>query len=215
MKRFCPVATGNGADFPILSRELRKSGKIGRYWVMVTPDAQPNGAPSPDEFVALTLANQTRIRNFIHSLVSNREDAEDIFQKTSVVLWKKFDQYEPGTSFASWAMRVAYFEICDYRKKLARARVTFSQELFDKLADQVQSVSLEEDDRRDALDHCLQGLSENNRELIRLRYIEDLPAEQVAEQIDRPVKTVYRILQKVRQWLQSCVQTRLTQSSSP
>lgn len=166
-------------------------------------------APSPDEFVALTLANQTRIRNFIQSLVSNREDAEDIFQRTSVVLWKKFDQYEPGTSFASWAMRVAYFEICDYRKKIARARVTFSQDLFDRLADEVQAVCLQEDERRDALDRCLQSLSENNRELVRLRYLEDLSMEDVARQIDRPVKTVYRVLQKVRSWLQGCIHTRI------
>lgn len=178
------------------------------------PDA-PNPSSNPDEFVALTLANQTKIRNFIHSLVSNREDAEDIFQRTSVVLWKKFSQYEPGTSFASWAMRVAYYEICDYRKKLARARVTFSQDLFDKLADEVENVCLQEDERRDALDRCMQGLSTTNRELVRLRYLEDLPMEEVAKQINRPVKTVYRVLQKVRSWLQGCIHTRISQGSTP
>ncbi|MEM0970136.1 MAG: sigma-70 family RNA polymerase sigma factor [Verrucomicrobiota bacterium] len=177
---------------------------------MASADEEKVPEKNPDEFVALSLANQTRIRRFILSLISNREDAEDVYQKTSVVLWKKFDQYEPGTSFASWAMRVAYYEICDYRKKLARARVTFSQELFDKLADQVREVSLEEDVRRDALDTCLQGLNENNRELVRLRYLEDLSMEDVAKQIKRPTKTVYRILQKVRSWLQHCIETRIT-----
>ncbi len=164
---------------------------------------------SPEDFVALVLANQVRIRNFIRSLVSNREDADDLFQKTSVVLWRKFDQYEPGTNFASWAMRVAYFEVCDYRKKMARARVTFSQEVFDALAEKVSEVSLDEDIRKDALESCVDGLSEMNRELIRLRYIEDLPMEAVAEQIDRPPKTVYRILQQVRSWLLNCIQHRL------
>jgi RNA polymerase sigma-70 factor (ECF subfamily) len=172
-----------------------------------------NPSPAPDEFVALVLANQVRIRNFIRSLVSNRHDAEDLFQRTSVVLWKKFGQYEPGSSFASWAMRIAYFEICDYRKRLARAKVTFSQEVFDALARQVSALEEhEEDSRREALEACLDGLSERNRELIRLRYLEDLEVEDVARLVDRPAKTVYRILQQVRHWLHGCIQHRLTRN---
>jgi RNA polymerase sigma-70 factor (ECF subfamily) len=171
---------------------------------------------APDEFVALVLANQLRIRNFIRSLVANRHDAEDLFQRTSVVLWKKFDQYEPNSSFASWAMRVAYFEICDYRKRLARARVTFSQEVFDALAEKVAKLTEEEEDnRREALEACLAGLSEQNRDLIRMRYLEGLDVEDVAKLVDRPVKTVYRILQQVRNWLQGCIQHRLTRHPSP
>ncbi len=172
--------------------------------------------PDPDEFVALVLANQVRIRNFIRSLVSNKHDAEDLFQRTSVVLWRKFDLYEPGTSFASWAMRVAYFEICDYRKRLARAKVTFSQELFDSLARRVAELEEgEEDTRREALEACMEGLSEQNRELIRLRYIEDLEVDDVARLVDRPAKTVYRILQQVRQWLHGCIQHRISRNVSP
>tara|TARA_R110002096_G_scaffold273422_9_gene467271 strand:+ start:9071 stop:9613 length:543 start_codon:yes stop_codon:yes gene_type:complete len=176
---------------------------------MPTNGTSPSGSESPEDFVALVLANQVRIRNFIRSLISNREDAEDLFQKTSVVLWRKFSQYEPGTNFASWAMRVAYFEVCDYRKKMARARVTFSQEVFDALAEKVSEISQDEDIRRDALEICIDGLSETNRELVRLRYIEDLPMEDVAKQIDRPSKTVYRILKQVRSWLLNCIQHRL------
>lgn len=170
----------------------------------------------PDEFVALVLANQLRIRNFIRSLVSNRHDAEDLYQRTSVVLWKKFDQYEPGTSFASWAMRVAYFEICDYRKRLARAKVTFSQEIFDILAEKVAKLTEEEDDsRREALEACLAGLSDQNRELIRMRYLEGLEVDDVAKMVDRPAKTVYRILQQVRHWLHGCIQHRIARDPSP
>jgi RNA polymerase sigma-70 factor (ECF subfamily) len=199
-------------------RDFRQKGKkitpphsVTERVGTVRPDS---GAP--DEFVALVLANQLRIRNFIRSLVSNRHDADDLFQRTSVVLWKKFDQYEPGTSFASWAMRVAYFEICDYRKRLARAKVTFSQEVFDALAEKVAKLTEEEDDtRREALEACLAGLSEQNRELIRMRYLEGLDVEDVSKLVDRPAKTVYRILQHVRGWLQGCIQHRLARDPSP
>ncbi len=173
-------------------------------------NAEPN---EPEEFVSLILANQLRIHNFIRSLVSSRQDAEDLYQKTSMVLWRKFDQYEPGTNFASWAMRVAYFEVCDYRKKMARARVTFSQEVFDALADKVAEVSEQADERREALEHCINGLSDSHKDLIRMRYLQDKTVEEVALQIDRPVKTVYRILQQVRSWLQNCIETRMSRDT--
>ncbi len=169
--------------------------------------------PEPDEFVSLILSNQVRIHNFIRSLVSNRQDAEDLFQKTSMVLWRKFDQYESGTNFASWAMRVAYFEVCDYRKKLARSKVTFNQEIFDALSEKVAELSLGADERREALEFCLGSLSDVNKELIQLRYMQDKTVEEVAEAVDRPVKTVYRILQQVRSWLQGCIETRLSRES--
>ena len=169
---------------------------------------------APEDFVALILANQARIHNFIRSLISNKSDADDLYQRTSVILWRKFDQYQAGTNFASWAMRVAYFEVCDYRKRMARAKVTFSQEVFDALAEKVSEVSLEEDIRRDALQFCIEGLSDQNREMIRMRYIEDLPIDEVANHLKRPTKTVYRILQQVRNWLQGCIENRLAREAT-
>ncbi|MEM7011788.1 MAG: sigma-70 family RNA polymerase sigma factor [Verrucomicrobiota bacterium] len=175
---------------------------------------RPAQEAQAEDFVALILANQSRIHNFIRSLIPNKSDADDLFQKTSVVLWKKFEQYEPGTNFASWAMRVAYFEVCDYRKKMARARVTFSQDVFDALSEKVAEVSMDEDRRRDALEICIDGLNENNRELIRLRYIEDLAVDDVSKQIGRPSKTVYRVLSQVRKWLMNCIETRMTKETA-
>ena len=60
-----------------------------------------------EQFVSLILANQLRIHGFIRSLVPNHADVEDLFQQTSIVLWRKFKDYEAGTNFAAWAMRVA------------------------------------------------------------------------------------------------------------
>jgi RNA polymerase sigma factor (sigma-70 family) len=65
------------------------------------------------------------------------------------------------------------------------------------------------------LEVCLAGLSEQNRELIRMRYLEGLEVEDVAKLVDRPAKTVYRILQQVRTWLHGCIQHRIARQPSP
>ena len=66
---------------------------------------------SSGEFIRLFLQNERRIYAFIVSLLPDLTDAEDVLQETSVVLWEKFDQFQPGTNFVSWACKIAHFKV--------------------------------------------------------------------------------------------------------
>ncbi|MGB0581965.1 MAG: sigma factor [Limisphaerales bacterium] len=46
-------------------------------------------------FVAEFAQCQGKLQAYIRSLLPHRADAEDVFQKTSMTLWRKFDQWEP------------------------------------------------------------------------------------------------------------------------
>ena len=45
---------------------------------------------------------------------------EDVFQAANLVLWRKFDQFEPGTNFFAWACQIIRYEVLKYREKYAR-----------------------------------------------------------------------------------------------
>ncbi|MEM1297268.1 MAG: sigma factor [Verrucomicrobiota bacterium] len=59
-------------------------------------DADSNNLPnSPGPaFVSEFARCQAKLQSYIRSLLPNRADAVDVFQKTSVTLWRKFDQWE-------------------------------------------------------------------------------------------------------------------------
>ena len=57
---------------------------------------------------------------FTTTLLPVAADAEDVLQEANMVLWEKFDQYVPGTSFFAWACRVIRFQVLKYREKQAR-----------------------------------------------------------------------------------------------
>jgi DNA-directed RNA polymerase specialized sigma24 family protein len=59
------------------------------------------------EFARLLTATHRRLYAFILALAANPADADDIMQETRGVLWRKLNDFEPGTDFASWAMAVA------------------------------------------------------------------------------------------------------------
>ncbi len=63
-----------------------------------------------NEFLRLIMANQKPIYALILGMIPNRDDAEDIFQETVLVMWSKFDSFERGTSAVSKKL-VSHFVI--------------------------------------------------------------------------------------------------------
>ena len=51
------------------------------------------------EFAEYLLPCQSRLYGYIHSLVRDLNDADDLYQQTALILWKKFAEFDRGRSF--------------------------------------------------------------------------------------------------------------------
>lgn len=163
-----------------------------------------------EQFVALFAEHRDEIFRFVLSILPHQADAEDVFQRTSVILWRKFDSFQEGTNFFRWAARIAQLEVLDYRKKLGRRRLGFwTNDLVELIAD----TRLEEHDvlqqQRSALQHCLDRLKPKDRELIELRYTNHRTSKSLAEALGRPAVTIYKSLARIRRSLYECIERRL------
>jgi RNA polymerase sigma-70 factor (ECF subfamily) len=162
-----------------------------------------------EQFLELFLAHDRRIHGFILALVPNWSDADDLLQETSAVLWRRLDEFEPGTDFAAWAMSIARYQILNYRRRERSRGKCFSDRAFDALAEQATSTAASADARRDALEDCLAKLSDRERELVRLRYQPGATTREVADRLGRPLKSVYKTLNRVHEALLLCVRRSL------
>src|SRR6056297_854003 len=63
-----------------------------------------------EQFVSLFTRHEPGLRAFVRSLVFSWDDANEIMQNTGLVLWRKFDTFDPETDFMRWACVVARFE---------------------------------------------------------------------------------------------------------
>ncbi len=162
-----------------------------------------------ERFLQLFLAHQRRLFGFLLTLVPDWTDAEDLLQETSVAIWRKLDQFEPGTDFAAWAQNIARYEVLNYRRKRSRSRVFFSDETIELLADQMATMGQDADARRDALESCLAKLKPRDGELIHLRYQSGATTQSVAERLDQSIQAVYRALNKIHGQLLRCVRRSL------
>jgi len=169
------------------------------------PDEQGDGPSSTERFLALLMSNQRRVHAFILSLVPNRNDADDLLQESIIVMWRKFESFQPGTDFLAWAMAIARFEVMRHRQKHARSKLVFGEDLLDSLAAMTLAKSEQFEARHDALERCLGKLSDRDRELITLRYQEGLAIKEVASRVGRPAGGMYKAMARVHTALSLCV----------
>ena len=163
-------------------------------------------ADRTQEFLELLTQHDRALGVYVYSLVSSSADADDILQQTKLILWRCFDQFESGTNFIAWARKTAFHQILTHRRQKKRELLPLSEEVLDLLHDEVSRLSDAGDERRDALRSCLAKLPSQHRQLVQLRYFEELEIEQIAERIRSTVAAVYRALSRVRCTLMDCIE---------
>ena len=157
----------------------------------------------------LFLQNQRRIYGLILALVPNGPDADDILQETSAVLWQKFDEFDPGTNYAAWALRIARYQVMAYYTAKRRQKARLSDETLDAVVERMASRPEREDARSAALDGCLEDLPEPDRQLIELRYRAGASVEEVARRSGKSVVGAYKALHRAHDRLLQCMRGKL------
>ena len=168
------------------------------------------------EFAEHLRRSQTRLYGYVHSLVRDLNDADDLFQQTALVLWKKFDEFDHGRSFFAWACGIARLEVANFLRGRGRQRLYFSDDLNLLLIEAQEEMSdAELDDRRDALARCVEKLRQRDRELLAECYGEGSGVSEAAGRHGRSAQSVYNSLRRIRRSLFECVARTLAAESRP
>lgn len=162
-----------------------------------------------ERFARLLATCQRRVFLYALSLLHNAADAEEVLQETNLVLWRKFDQYQPGTHFDRWACRIAYYEVLKFREKKGPTEQLFTSAFVESLAEEVDKGMDLLEARRNALAQCLGKLSENDRRLVMLRYHAQATTRGVAEALGRSVQGTRKALHRIRMALLACIERTL------
>ena len=169
-----------------------------------------------EQFVSLYSGHQRRLYLYTLTLLPTLIDAEDVLQEANLVLWRKFDQYQPGTNFFAWACRIIHYEVLKYREKHARAAKLLEPDVLDRLAQlAVENVEHLDEFHRRALIDCMARLSLGDRELIRQRYLEAMAVQAMAAAMNRSPNAVSKSLGRIRRLLLDCIEDSVDGQDRP
>ncbi|MFT4546896.1 MAG: RNA polymerase sigma-70 factor (ECF subfamily) [Pseudoalteromonas tetraodonis] len=173
------------------------------------PDAEDDDY---ETFVRLFAQYEPDLRRFIRSLIPTAVDTDEVLQQTAIVMWRKFDQFDPTTKFMKWGCVISRFEALAYRRKMARDRLVFREDVMSLMADE----GSEEIDQREvehrALDECLTALPEKQRKFLILAYTPGVKVKELAEEAGSTAAAFYMRLKRLRRPLMECIEAKLQQA---
>ena len=167
------------------------------------------------QFLSLLLASQRQISSYIGVLVPNFNDADDILQQTITVMWEKFGQYKPGTDFAAWGVRIAYFNILRYRKANRKTKLQLSDTVFQSFCEVMERKYSRTDEKLSALRSCIQKLAAADKRFLHLRYGMNQSVHGIAQQTRKSIQYIYRTLTRIHQMLHRCIHRTLAEEGTP
>ncbi len=145
------------------------------------------------QFSQFVREHENGLFNYVFRLVGSREEAEDITQDALLQAYRTWNQVDPEASggYVKWCYRIARnLSIDTLRKKKPRA---IDDEELDRAAD---TRSLKPEDiyehrvQSSTLRECILALEDKYRDVLILRYQEELSYEQIAEILEVPVSTI-------------------------
>ncbi len=160
-------------------------------------------------FVTLLTEHRHRLFAFIAKQLVNPADVEDVFQKTSVVLWTKMELFNPNGSFFHWACGVAFNEVRNFLTVQRRSKLHFDVELVQLLAEEAEAEDEIAAARLAALRVCMEKLSIRQQEILQRCYMGTTTISEVASGMGRERSALYKQLARLREKLIECIRLRL------
>ena len=169
--------------------------------------AEENSQHSLQAIRRWTLA-QPLVSAYLGGIVASKSDRDDLLQETAVAVLKSYGSYDAARSFDGWVLGVAQNVLRNHFRKLSRERLIFDETLLAGLAESFETVAAEQAERLDQLDECLGQLAPAARSLCDLRYRDELSIDSIAQRLGKTTAAVAKTLQRVREQLRGCIESR-------
>lgn len=141
------------------------------------PDLRSRGLSDRARFEAVYAACQKAIVGYVLRRVTRPEDGADVIAETFLVAWRRLDEVPEGEEACLWLYGVARRALANQRRGEQR-RTALAERLRAELA--TAPAVHERGIRLRELAEALAGLTESDRELLRLEGWEGLDAAQIA-----------------------------------
>jgi RNA polymerase sigma-70 factor (ECF subfamily) len=171
--------------------------------------------PLPDrvELVQALARVEPAVRAYAYAILRDFHLAEDAAQEVALVAAERWESLPRGEAFRGWALEAARRKALELRRKAAQARrrdqaagADLAEATWEALAPRFAAAPT---DLAGALRECLDRLPPHAVEMVRSRYGDNRPCEEIAGRLRRTVQSVYAILKRARLALVACVDRRV------
>ena len=158
----------------------------------------------PKAFGELYLLYVEQVFRYLYSRIGNAPEAEDATAQTFLGAFESFDKFRQDRHFASWLFTIARNKAVDHFRQ--RKNIPSIDEAVDIPVNNDPLSGVIQSEQAAALSTLIQALPEEDRELLRLRFLADMSFPEIAHFLRRNEeavkKSLYRLLARLHSQLE-------------
>ena len=139
-----------------------------------------------------------RLRRFALGLTSTADQADDLVQAGCLKALERSEQWQAGTSLASWMFRILQNTWLDQQRMVQRRNTVADSDAVEQHVGEDGNRVHENQDTLRKVQHLIEHLPEDQRVVLLLVCVEGLPYKEVSAVLDVPVGTVMSRLSRAR-----------------
>jgi RNA polymerase sigma factor (sigma-70 family) len=163
-------------------------------------------------FEILVRENADSLTVFLRASVYDQAAADDLFQETMLIAWRKIGDYDRSRPFGAWLRGIAKRLVLAQYRKAAKEVTLADERVVDYLDQRMAQVDRQPGDTLDekiaALRDCIARLDPLYQEPIELHYRHCRTAEWIANHLATTKDAVQKRLQRARMQLAECLERK-------
>ena len=163
-----------------------------------------------DAFEPLLDRHLQHVRTFVALRAPAAELVDEIAHEAFVFAFRNLAQFQAGTAFQAWLRAIAWNLLRQEVQRFSREQA--NQARYAELLEwetTVRPPATADARELDSLEDCVRAMPSPMQELLKLKYHDELPSEEIARQLSRSTAWVRTVLFRVRQELKECIEQKL------
>ena len=193
------MATHSDTNAPTLEQETA--------WVRALQEGDSKS------FEPLVDAHLDHVRAFVALRIPEPYLINGIAHEAFIFAFNNIGKFDAGTSFRAWIRAIAHNLIRTELQRFAREQKNqLNYAKHQMLADDLAAAPTSPTQVSPAVDYlkdCIDGLPDKLKQLVKMRYSDEVPVESIAQQLKRTQTNIWQMLFRLRKQLKQCVETKL------
>ncbi|HXU12751.1 MAG TPA: sigma-70 family RNA polymerase sigma factor [Candidatus Binatia bacterium] len=148
--------------------------------------------------------------SYLHLLGVPPSDVDEIAQQVVINMYQSLRGYRSDQPFLPWLRSIARHSVSNYwrsRRRDQHRRGVFASYLSEVFVEAGEAVPETPSSR---LRECMERLQDKHREMVRLRYFQNLDSSRISEKVGLSAVAVRQALSRIREILRACVKSSPT-----
>ncbi|MEM6505350.1 MAG: sigma-70 family RNA polymerase sigma factor [Planctomycetota bacterium] len=161
-----------------------------------------------DVIVRVLMQQRAELIGYAWLAVADPDLAEDVFQEVSVAAIRKADEINDEDHLIGWLYQAIRLQGLKVRRDRSRRAKLLSSDVLEALADGREARPTESA-KQAALRECVNRLQGVTRDILEMRYGQNLKPAAIAKSTGKNIQTIYKSITRAHTALRDCVNQRL------